>query len=185
VKLSKLIDELLSEAERSPAAIEAERLGLQYIGRGRFIDPKTRKVVAKSINQTLVKVDPSDNPEPATQSNSPEAPVTASPAPATEPEEFSSDAEPEEKQVVPAHSTALERMLAAAGGDSMKVRKALVKKFREGNANAQSWIDQLDQHDEAQKADIQKSIAAVQQRKDQELAARKAKYMNRYPSPQI
>lgn len=65
-KLKILIREILLERE-SGAAIKAKQAGLQYAKFGRWTDPKTGKVVAKSKGDTLVKVQPSPDDEPDTK----------------------------------------------------------------------------------------------------------------------
>lgn len=66
IKLTSLLKEVrnknvrsLFEAETSGAGDDAERLGLTHIGWGRYTD-QTGKVVAKSIDGRLVRVEPSD-----------------------------------------------------------------------------------------------------------------------------
>jgi hypothetical protein len=198
VKLSKLIDSILTEAERSQAAQEAEKLGLVYMGYGRYKDPKTNKVVAKSINGTLVKIEDDGSHGPATNSRDPnlddgpgDYPGSDGPSsdeyPDDVPDSYTNTvAEPETPEPeIPAHATGLERLLAAAGGDALKVRKALVKQFHAGKTSAKGVLAQLDKYEAAQKANLQASVAAVQKRKEDELAAKKAKYASLYPSPQI
>lgn len=174
MKLKKLIEAVLDEVD-SEAAAEAKQMGLVYKGYGRWADPKTNQVVAKTIQGKLVKIEngADDGSMAAQQGAEPgvDSPVEADPVDSENP--------------VPVVSTALEKMLAAAGGDSLKLRKALVKKFRDGNPNAQKWLTQLDQHDEKEKAGAQAAVQAVADRKAAELAAKKAKYAAMYPSPNI
>lgn len=182
MKLQQIIENIIDESQ---AADQAKSMGLAYAGYGRWKDPKTGKIVAKTVQDKLVKV---EDDIPDGQSPHGNAPATGE-APEADAEfapgsNYGGDIEKNEPEA-PTISTALERMLAAAGGDSMKLRKTLVKKFREGNPSAQKWLDQLDSYDAREKNDIQASLAKMDQKKADDLAAKKAKYATKYPSPQI
>jgi hypothetical protein len=200
VKFSKLLESILDEAE-SEAAEQAKGMGLIYKGYGRWAD-QTGKIVAKTVGNQLTKL---DAPETQPGAGNPEAPGAeptdvepiardgnANPDTAvggdlpdsyTNPEMDNPDVEPETPKA--GADLGIERLLAAAGGDSLKVRKALVKKFRAGDEKAKVLLSRLDQFDAQQKAGLQQSIDAVAQRRADALATKKAKYAEKYPSPQV
>lgn len=64
MKLSKILAEVFSLVEKTGeeliASKVAKKMGLVYKGFGRWADPETNKIVAKTINGKLVKVQPVD-----------------------------------------------------------------------------------------------------------------------------
>ena len=64
ISLSKLLNEssrmLEKTGEEMIASKVAKNLGLVYKGFGRWADPKTNKIVAKTIDDKLVRVEPTD-----------------------------------------------------------------------------------------------------------------------------
>jgi hypothetical protein len=215
MKLIKLIDKMLDEATiHSAAADQAKKLGLKYAGYGKWKD-ESGQTVAQTIKGQLVKIDPNQQqaaPDMAANSGggggitpgqdgeyyndatSSEPPsrqpasldaVQATP-PEPEPDSYTEPEEPEAEVVPePEGQTAVDRLMNAANGDYMKVKKVLAKKIHGGDEKAKELFAKVEAHEAKQKAELRASLDAVAAKQAQDLANRKAKYAGKYPSPQI
>jgi hypothetical protein len=206
--MTNLKDLLLLE---SPAAEQAKKLQLTYAGYGRWKD-RTGTVVAKSVDggETLASLDPAQRKQ-ASQNNEPTPAHLDEPRPdfhadddntsrdattMTRPGASNQDLqdlenEPENDDTLdPAamgmkEPNPIRRLIARAGGDTEKLRKALVKRFHNGDPKAQKLLALLDAHEGDEVQSVRQSLANLDARKKAELAARKQKYAQQYPSPQI
>lgn len=183
VKLSQLVTSLLNEA--SDTAEQARKLGLVYSGYGRWKDPKTNKIAAKTINGQLVKVE-DDGAEAGTMAAQQGAEPTQQGVAAVDTADSPDVDEPEPDQPPePMMQTGLAKLLSAASGDTMKVRKTLAKHYRQGDdkqkAKAKEYLAQLDDHEAREHERMMAGVNKVQQDKLAAIAAKKAKYAALYP----
>lgn len=198
----------------SPATEKAKALGLAYAGYGRWKD-KTGSVVAKSINggEDLVNLDTAqraqmsqnnmDNPshldQPAPNTDTGHDDISRTPDNRKAPGSSDQDNdelynEPEDGETLdPGAAGMMEpspirRLIHRAGGDANKLRKNLVQKYRKGGPDAEKakmLLRLLDDYEEGEVKSLRQSLAQLQARKDQQLAAKKQKYAAKYPPVNI
>jgi hypothetical protein len=167
--LKGLVEGIMKE---SSTAEQAKAMGLKYAGYGKWKDA-SGKTVAKTVQGNLVKLDGTEAPEAGTEGG--ESPASPNAVPA---------------ETQPMVDTGIERLVQAAGGDTMKVKKTLAKRFHaakdeESRAKAQGWLDRLDKYDTMISSDVKNHAQQIQDKEAERQAALKAKYASKYPSPQI
>lgn len=158
---------MVAEIMESDTADQAKKMGLTYGGYGKWKDAQGN-TVAKTVNGQLVKIGADDV--------------------ATAPDAEGDDA-PDDLDAVAGpvkREKGLGKLLSQAGGDTIKLRKQLMKTYTTGDAQkkekAKKALMLLDKHEKAESDKADAAIKAVADRKAAELQARKAKYA---PSPQI
>lgn len=206
IKLQNLLNEYDSVAKQ-----KANALKLVYRGRGNWAD-QTGTIVAKSTKggQDLVRLDPAQKAQMSQNNQDPPAHVGQEPMDTdmghddtsrdattrTRPGASNQDNqelynEPEDSGTEDPGLAGMQvphpikKLLHRAGNDAMKLRKALVKKFREGDPKAKVLLDLLDDYEKGEVDSLRKSLDSLKAKKDAALAQRKAKYNTMYPSPQI
>jgi hypothetical protein len=148
--------------EPSAAALQAHDMELDAKPYGNWADPASGKVVAKTVKGHLVKV-PDDVPA---QTQEPEG-------------EGETSAAPE----IPENP--VDKLVNAANGNYMKVKKVLAKRVQTGDEQAKTLLKQVIDHEQAEKDSMMLGASAIKAQNDAKLKASKEKYAQRFPSPQI
>lgn len=79
----------------------------------------------------------------------------------------------------------ISKLLSQSGGDSVRLRKSLVKRLKAGDEKAKGYLIQLDVHEETEAQMLEEFARNVAQKEAEEQASIKAKYALRYPKINI
>ena len=168
MKMTKIVRRLME----SSTADQAKQMGLVYAGYGRWRDPQTGKIVARTQDGQLVKID--DDGASGASMGVPQTGPDAGGGMATN-----------DVPSIPVMDKGLSKLMSQAGGDVVKLRKSLLKKAQGGNEKATAYLSQLDDYEAKEKAALDSRLGQMQKASDDAFASQKAKYAAKYPKVDI